>query len=272
MAVRLAVGLSLTAFMFVELYFVPTWVLALSISVLSVMSVLELLWFSGYIKNFVLIMVASLSAFLIPIWSYLNLPQVMIYFALFLLIVLLFVVSMASKKRRIPFDKLCAALFGATVIPWFLSAISRIAETPDGRFVLLLPFIAAFATDTFAYYFGMAIGRHKLAPVISPKKTLEGAIAGVIGSVLVAVIYGLIVAFFFKCNVNYLMVMLFVAAGSILSQCGDLSMSFIKRGFQIKDFGSIFPGHGGILDRCDSLLFAAPAFEIMLRLTTVVTQ
>jgi phosphatidate cytidylyltransferase len=116
-----------------------------------------------------------------------------------------------------------------------------------------LVFLTAFGTDIFAYFAGSFLGRHKLCPSISPKKTVEGAIGGVVGSVLLCGVFGYFAlrGFFIHCVV-------IGALGGVLSQVGDLVASVIKRGAGVKDYGRLIPGHGGLLDRIDSVLFTAP--------------
>jgi phosphatidate cytidylyltransferase len=116
-----------------------------------------------------------------------------------------------------------------------------------------LVYIIAFGTDTFAYFTGKIFGKHKLYPQVSPNKTIEGAIGGVIGCTLISIVY------FNYLGINkYIYIIIFSISASIFSMVGDLTASKIKREFKIKDFGSYLPGHGGILDRFDSVLFVAP--------------
>jgi phosphatidate cytidylyltransferase len=126
------------------------------------------------------------------------------------------------------------------------------------NFVWLIVF-SAFATDIFAYFTGRAIGRHKLAPALSPKKTVEGSVGGVVGSVVVCGLFGYfaIPAFLIHCVV-------IGALGGVASQFGDLTASAIKRRLGMKDYGTLIPGHGGLLDRIDSLLFTAPLVYLYL--------
>jgi phosphatidate cytidylyltransferase len=130
------------------------------------------------------------------------------------------------------------------------------------NFVWLIVF-SAFATDIFAYFTGRAIGKHKLAPTLSPKKTVEGSIGGVVGSVVVCGLFGYfaIPAFFVHCIV-------IGALGGVVSQFGDLTASAIKRRLGMKDYGSLIPGHGGLLDRIDSLLFTAPLVYLYLSIVS----
>ncbi|MBQ7986493.1 MAG: phosphatidate cytidylyltransferase [Clostridia bacterium] len=130
-------------------------------------------------------------------------------------------------------------------------------------FALLLPFIIAWATDTGAYFTGYFLGKHKLAPEMSPKKTIEGAIGGIIIAMIATVVYGLILYgnFYVYGMIKYAIV---GGLGSIVAQVGDLVASCIKRDFGKKDYGTLLPGHGGLMDRFDSVLFAAPYVFFMI--------
>lgn len=122
-----------------------------------------------------------------------------------------------------------------------------------GRYLFLMPFIFSWTTDTFAYFAGRLFGKHKLIPAVSPKKTVEGSIGGIIFCVAVACLYGLIVKLIFRdVEPNYVALIIGGLLSSVVSQIGDLVMSAIKRQYGIKDFGIFLPGHGGLLDRFDS--------------------
>ena len=151
---------------------------------------------------------------------------------------------------------------------WFMTAfyillgfnailVLRFLETAGGKYVYLLVFIGAWVTDTFAYFCGMLLGRggkHKLIPDVSPKKTWEGSIGGVVFCMIAMVIFGLIINKISDFEANYLLLVIAGLLISIVSQIGDLCMSVIKRTYGIKDYGRLFPGHGGVLDRFDSTL------------------
>lgn len=151
---------------------------------------------------------------------------------------------------------------------WFMTAfyillgfnsilVLRFLETAGGKYVYLLVFVGAWVTDTFAYFCGMLLGRggkHKLIPDVSPKKTWEGSIGGVVFCMLSMVIFGIIINKISDFEANYLLLVIAGLLISIVSQIGDLCMSVIKRTYGIKDYGKLFPGHGGVLDRFDSTL------------------
>ena len=132
----------------------------------------------------------------------------------------------------------------------------------NGVYLFLLPFIGAWVSDTFAYFTGRFLGRHKLAPIISPKKTIEGSIGGIVFAVGVFALYGVILSSRGLIP-NYLALCLAGLFVSILSQIGDLALSLVKREYGIKDYGKLFPGHGGVLDRFDSVIATAPVLLIL---------
>ena len=135
----------------------------------------------------------------------------------------------------------------------FLSFHMILIDQNEHRLLIWLVLFAAFGTDTFAYFTGLALGKHKLCPHLSPKKSVEGAVGGVIGSVILCSIYGYLVM-----PEEMVMCIAIGVLGSVVAQLGDLSASAFKRQMGIKDYGNLIPGHGGILDRFDSVLFTAP--------------
>ncbi|MPN43894.1 Phosphatidate cytidylyltransferase [bioreactor metagenome] len=162
--------------------------------------------------------------------------------------------------------------FGFFYVCFLISHIYLIREYTYGKFFVWLVFICAFGCDTGAYFSGMLFGKRKLIPELSPKKTVEGAVGGVITATVVAVVYGICIERYFKLeNVNTTILCLITGiAGSVLSQIGDLAASSVKRFVNLKDYGNLIPGHGGILDRFDSVLLTAPVvYYIMLFLIEV---
>lgn len=154
-------------------------------------------------------------------------------------------------KKQIKLQDLMVTLLGFIYIPVFISHINLLSI--ENNIFIWLVFIFAWGSDTFAYFAGVAFGKNKLIPEISPKKTIEGAIGGVLGSILLTVMFAW---YFGEESVIYFIPLAII--GSVVSQLGDLFASAIKREFGIKDYGNLIPGHGGILDRFDSILFTAP--------------
>ena len=170
------------------------------------------------------------------------------------------------KAGEVKCSQTMAALFGSIAIGYSFSAFLRMEAAGIHRAYLLLPFILSFACDTFAYFAGMAFGKHKLAPKVSPKKTVEGSIGGMAGNVVCGLIFAFVMDRWFGGSIGYGAMVLLALACSIVAQMGDLSFSLIKREFGIKDYGHLFLEHGGVLDRFDSVLFVTPVIEIILSL------
>lgn len=174
-------------------------------------------------------------------------PRITKEFLLVLIIISLLIILML--KRSITITDISVTLLGILYIPFLLSHILYL----DGSLYIWLIFIIAFGTDTFAYIFGNLFGKNKLSPNISPNKTIEGSIGGILGSLISSLVY----AFMMNIDSKWSIIILSILV-SMISQIGDLVASKIKRMVEIKDYGYIFPGHGGVLDRFDSIILSAP--------------
>lgn len=152
-----------------------------------------------------------------------------------------------------------AAFFGVVYVACMLSFIYLTRNLPDGKFIVWLIFLCSWGCDTCAYCVGMLIGKHKMAPVLSPKKSVEGAVGGVAGAALLGVAYAAAI------HGPMLEYALICAIGALISMVGDLAASAIKRNQGIKDYGKLIPGHGGILDRFDSVIFTAPIIYFLAK-------
>lgn len=271
MLLRVIVGVALLPILPLVLFFAPGWVFPLVVGALSAAAAYELLGVTGIVKNKrVLCYALIFSAALSPRFYFFDRPGWLSLAGMFLLIFVLFVEALCNPKE-ITFHTICAVVMTGLIVPTFFSSLIRITQMPQGKHVIMLPFIAALLTDTCAYFAGVLLGKHKLAPDISPKKTVEGAVGGILGCILGMVSYGLIESLGFHNGVNFALIALYGLLGSVVAQVGDLSMSLVKRQYGIKDFGKLMPGHGGILDRFDSLLFAAPLIELLLVLLPAIT-
>ena len=172
------------------------------------------------------------------------------------IIAILFIKVIASKME-VNFNDISIELFGILYIIGFTVFIPMLYASDNGKLFIWYIFLTAWGTDTFAYSVGMRFGKHKLT-VVSPKKSIEGSFGGIIGATIIGVIYTICINRFANLEINYLFITFTIMLLSILSQIGDLAASSIKRYVDIKDFGNIIPGHGGILDRIDSIIFIAP--------------
>ena len=148
--------------------------------------------------------------------------------------------------------------FGMFYVAMMLSYVYQTRMLANGVFIVWLIFICSWGCDTSAYCVGMLIGKHKLAPVLSPKKSIEGAVGGVVGAALLGAVYAAAINGFANVGASVLHYAVICAVGAVISQIGDLAASGIKRNHDIKDYGRLIPGHGGILDRFDSVIFTAP--------------
>lgn len=242
---------------------------AVLFGLMAAIAAYELLAGTGIVKHLRLTLYAMVSAFWCVLWCGLGIGYAWLLLGILLFWVALFAEMMASQMK-LTFDKVGAALVAGVVLPILLAALVRIHGTEKGRFLILIPFVLAFLSDTGAYFIGLAFGKHKLAPVISPKKSVEGVFGGVLGAVLGMFLYCLVLQIFFNFTANYLFALIYGILGSLAGVFGDLCFSVIKRQTGIKDYGNLIPGHGGILDRFDSMIVVGPLVEVLLLLLPVV--
>ena len=178
-----------------------------------------------------------------------------------LLFMALLICEMASLVFAYPkynTQQIFAAFFGVLYVAVMLSFIYRTRLLDGGVFTVWLVFVCSWGCDTCAYCVGKLIGKHKMAPVLSPKKSVEGGIGGILGAALIGALYALAINHWENAEADVLTYVIIGAAGGAISQIGDLAASAIKRYHNIKDYGKLIPGHGGILDRFDSVIFTAP--------------
>ncbi|MEG1996661.1 MAG: phosphatidate cytidylyltransferase [Oscillospiraceae bacterium] len=266
------IGLSLFATI---LFFFDGIIFHIAIALVSVIAVYEVLVATKYSENKALSAVSLIFAAMVPFFrmpGFNNIAKL----ASFLFIAALFTV-LIIKHDTIKFEHIGLVFFVSLVFPLALSSVIYIRdENPQfGMLYVLLIFVFAWGADGGAYFVGKFFGKHKLAPKISPNKTIEGAIggliAGIIFSVLTAYIYSsYMVSTGVSVTINWVLLIIVAAVMSIIGMFGDLSASIIKRQCSIKDFGHILPGHGGVLDRFDSILFVAPTLFILLQFVKLV--
>ena len=187
------------------------------------------------------------------------------------LLVVLFIaaVQVYGTDDELTFPDLCAVAVSGLVIPLALSCLVRLRMLDYGAGLVLIPLVSAFMSDALALFGGMLLGKTRLAPRVSPKKTREGAVSGLVGGMVGMILYRI---FFFLCTEVQLHLgwcVLLGLVGAVLGQLGDLSFSCVKRQCGIKDYGRLLPGHGGVLDRFDSVIFAAPVIWMLVSAVTL---
>lgn len=263
MKIRTIVSFALLPFVILIALIAPKIVTALCLGLMCSIASYEMLYTTKLVRHPRMLLYTMVVAFIVAIWSYLGSVPVFAAVLAFVFFVMLFTEMMLSSMK-ISYTRACLCFTSGLILPYMLCAIVRILVQPDGRFFVLVPFAVAFISDSFAYLVGMKYGKHKLSPVISPNKSIEGVIGGMVVTIVGLLIYGLILQLGFGYRVNYLYAIIYAVVGSAAGVFGDLCFSVIKRQTGIKDYGNLIPGHGGILDRFDSMIMVAPLIEILL--------
>lgn len=192
-----------------------------------------------------------------------ELDQFILPLGLVLMTILLGIYVFTFPKYH--FTEIAAGFFGFFYVSMMLSYVYQIRSLKGGGVYVVLLFLSSWGNDTLAYCSGMLFGKHKMSPKLSPKKSVEGAIGGVVGAGLLGFLYSLVAGNLIKVEQNLSLVFVLICmVGALISIIGDLAASAIKRNFDIKDYGTLIPGHGGILDRFDSVIFIAPIIYYFL--------
>lgn len=269
-----AVGLPL---LLVIVLLLPPIATAILFALACAIGAYEMLWRTGILKHKRIVAYTAVMSVAVVMWSWLRACNVVseqtlwlsALIGLFLFASLLFCELLAGHTK-LKFTSACVALFSAVVYPFLIGALVRLRGMDggeSGKYYILVAFLISMLADSGAYFVGRAIGKHKLAPVVSPKKTVEGAIGGVIVNIIGMIVYTLILHKFFDfTQVNYFYAAIYGIVGAFGSMLGDLTLSVVKRQVGIKDYGNLIPGHGGILDRFDSTMICAPIAEILILL------
>lgn len=222
--------------------------------------------------------VSAVIPFYFSYGSLLNIP----IFPVITIVVLAALIIMVLDFEKTKFEQVACSLFAAAFVPSALSGIILFRDVyinfpdaykkTDGIFLILFAFFCCWLSDTFAYFCGRFFGKHKLAPVISPKKTVEGAVGGIICTAIL----NTVLFFVFRLNFNLTdkislpLVIISSVCLSVISIFGDLAASTIKRHHGIKDFGNLLPGHGGVMDRFDSSCFVFPALYAIISIVNAI--
>lgn len=271
MKTRVIAASVLTPLLLIVVLFLPKVVTAILFGLACAMMSYELLYRTGLVRHTRLNIYAMVMSFLMSIWCFLDMPYAWGMLGLLVYFLALFAELMASHVK-VRFDRVCVCFVAGVLIPFLFCSLVRIHGTRDGRFFIMIPFVLAWLSDSGAYFAGRAFGQRKLAPVISPKKTVEGMVGGILSAMVGMVVYMLILNLVFGFEVNYIYALVYGLLGSLGGVLGDLSFSVIKRQTGIKDYSKLIPGHGGMLDRFDSMIVVGPLVEALLLLLPVAVK
>ena len=262
---RIVSGVVGAIFIVILLFFKDAVIFNIFISFLSVLAMWELFVATKYIRNWPLVLISLLFAAAVP---FMRNP----YFT-------------AGSKPMAFLYVLGLIFMVGLIVPFAFSSLIYLRDLPkehvfhyvndDGLFFIILALLGAWATDIGAYFIGRFFGKHKLAPVVSPHKTVEGAIGGIVTGVICFLIAGLIwqgLVVKDSGSVRIWLLLILAVLCAVMGMLGDLAASYIKRTCNIKDFGRIMPGHGGVLDRFDSVLLVAPFLYVFLQMVPVIVR
>ena len=262
MKMRVITAAVLLPLLLLVLLIAPKIVAALVFGLLFAIAAYEMLYRTHLVTHVRLVFYSAVMAFTMSIWSYFGGRPATGMLCFMVFGVVLFS-EMMLDHVRVRFEMLAMCFVAGYLVPYMLSAVIRILAQPLGRYLVLIPFVVGFLSDAGAYIVGKRFGKHKLSPVVSPNKTLEGSLGGIVTAIVGMILYAVILHFL-KFRVNYLIAILYGFLGSLAGSFGDLSFSVIKRQTGLKDYGNLIPGHGGVLDRFDSMVMVAPLTEALL--------
>ncbi len=257
-AVMAAIGIPILIFSDYIIY-------PIALSILAIIAVWELLGLTAFRKSIAVLLPSYIIVAALPIISYKvssieGALSMIIGLAASLFGYMIYLIGYAVVKRgKVKLADVSLFYVYFSYICLAFTSISLLRYIPNGVYYYILILLASWVCDIFAYFVGFAIGEHKLIPEVSPKKTVEGAVGGVFFATISCLVFGIIISYVSGApKPNFLALATYGIILSIISQFGDLSASLLKREKGKKDFGNIFPGHGGVLDRFDSMLPVAP--------------
>ena len=259
MKVRILTSLGMLVFGLPILIFSNYIIYPIGLGALCTIACWELLRVLGFdrvwevsIPTYIISALLPLSVYFVPAESHMN-YLLIASLVVFLYLMYLVFVSVACKGK-LGFKNISAVFMSVCYVSVSFVSMGIVRYMDYGAYIFGLIFIGAWITDIMAYFTGRLFGKHKLAPTLSPKKTVEGSIGGVVFNMIAFALYGFIIERFCSLSVNYAVLVAGGLAISVISQIGDLWASLVKREYGIKDYSNLFPGHGGVMDRFDSIL------------------
>ena len=277
MKTRVLTAIGIAAVGIPLLIFSDSIVFSIALGIFSLMASFELLRALGVHKKYAVALPSYAVSLVLPVLSHRTVVgteaqtgYVVVMALVFFALLLYFSGVLVFSAGRVSFRDIGAAFMGTLYIAASFTCLSMLRYSERGAYLFGLVFVAAWVTDTFAYFTGRLIGRHKLAPTVSPKKTVEGSLGGTLFAVLAFLLYAFILERSFALTISYAA---FAASGlllSVVAQIGDLFASQIKRECGIKDYSNLLPGHGGILDRFDSILAVSVMLFVISKLSLLI--
>ena len=264
---RIITGVVGIAVLLPFIIFSDTWALVVMTSVMSVFAVCEVLRCTEQIKRWpvtVMSVGVCLTAQILP-----RLMESDIYTTVILLVYIAFAVILMTlavfSKGNFKLMEATQIAVMVMYISFGFSALILLRDLESGLALMLFAFLVPWVCDAMAYFVGVFFGKHKMIPDVSPKKTVEGAVGGIIGGLLITVIFGVVMQFAFDMDTHYPMLIVLALVACLVSQWGDLIASLLKREYGVKDYGKLFPGHGGVMDRFDSIIAVSTFMYIVCR-------
>lgn len=248
-------------------YFSNTVVFPIAMAIASFIAAYEMVGCVGVRKSLAVSIPTCIISAAVPVIPWFTQGNTITYMlSCYLIYLIVLFVAIVFAKGKLDYTLVASAFMGVLYTSLSFTCIVMLREVDE--YLYLLVFIGPWISDIFAYLCGRLFGKHKLIPEVSPKKTIEGSIGGIIFAAIAFIVYGMIIQRFFASDVSFHIITMAIVGAviSVIAQIGDLAASAIKRRFDVKDYGNLFPGHGGVLDRFDSVLLTAPVLYI---LTTV---
>lgn len=267
MVTRTIVGILFAIVYLAFLVVLPPMWLAVALAGVTALASYELLRAVKAAPRSYMYVVTALAAAAIPVGFWMGKGGIVVYGAALVLMVTLFFTAIRhfdEGDNTVHYQQIFVCFFGGLLVPVCLSALVQLRMMENGRFLVLLPVICASLTDVGAYFVGMFLGKHRGVTKVSPNKSLEGYIGGIVVGCLIMMLYALVLHRFVGLEVSMPLMALYGIAGSAVTELGDLSFSLIKRQVGVKDYGDLLPGHGGMMDRFDSTVFSAPTILVLV--------
>ena len=245
-------------------YFSDTIVFPIAMAIASLIAAYEMIGCVGVRKSLAVSIPTCLISAAVPVIPWFTQGNTITYMlSCYLVYLIILFTAIVFAKGRLDYTLVASAFMGVLYTSLSFTCIVMLREA--GAYLYLLVFIGPWVSDIFAYLCGRLFGKHKLIPEVSPKKTVEGSIGGIIFTAIAFIVYGMIIQRFFASDVSFNIITMAIVGAviSIIAQIGDLAASAIKRRFDVKDYGNLLPGHGGVLDRFDSVLLTAPVLYLM---------